>query len=229
MATMNDYADYSEEERKSEYDRLKASIRGHKSHVTRRTKWTTTSVKALSTPAGDEGMVNSLMEEITSMKKYISDMDDIFKTMTALRPAKQEEVDRSAEEVYDKIDTLENEVLDAIAQYRQRQQVTPRGAPAAANNNNRPTKPEESLKPKILMRSFSPMEYTLWKEEFTAYFNSGDLGRRDIEIQRAQLNVLLDSDMKMALRDKVDARTAIMGRNGCLDALEQEFAGTNSG
>ena len=90
-------------------------------------------------------------------------------------------------------------------------------------------KVQDSLKPYILSKENTPLEFTQWKLQFRAFYSASHLERIDIVGQQAFFRKYVESNLMSVLDTKITATTEIFdndlapGTSSCFSELENEF------
>lgn len=90
-------------------------------------------------------------------------------------------------------------------------------------------KVQDSLKPYILSKENSPLEFSQWKMQFRAFYAASHLERIDVVGQQAFFRKYIESNLMSVLDTKITATTELFdnelapGTNSCFSELEKEF------
>ena len=90
-------------------------------------------------------------------------------------------------------------------------------------------KVQDSLKPYILSKENTPLEFTQWKLQFRAFYSASHLERIDVVGQQAFFRKYVESNLMSVLDTKITATTEIFdndlapGTSSCFSELENEF------
>ena len=88
---------------------------------------------------------------------------------------------------------------------------------------------QDSLKPYILSKENSPLEFSQWKMQFRAFYAASHLERIDVVGQQAFFRKYVESNLMSVLDTKITATTEIFddeldpGTDSCFSELEKEF------
>ena len=90
-------------------------------------------------------------------------------------------------------------------------------------------KVQDSLKPFVLSKENSVLEFSQWKKEFRAFYSASKLEKLDIVGQQAFFRKYLESNLLSVLETKISTTTTIFddenapGTDSCFLILEEEF------
>ena len=88
------------------------------------------------------------------------------------------------------------------------------------------TKANDALKPKVLTREMTPVEFTSWVTRFTAYYASSNMQNCSLAEQQAYFRACIDSYLEDRLQSKIAPVTPVLPEDGkvsCLNLLNDEF------
>ena len=88
------------------------------------------------------------------------------------------------------------------------------------------TKANEALKPKVLSREMSPVEFASWLQRFSAYYSSSNMNNCSLPEQQAYFRACIDSYLESRIQSKISSVTPILptpGSISCFDLLNEQF------
>ena len=90
-------------------------------------------------------------------------------------------------------------------------------------------KVQDSLKPFVLSKEHSVLEFSQWKKEFRAFYSASKLEKLDISGQQAFFRKYIESNLLSVLETKITRTTTVFnndnapGTDSCFQLLEDEF------
>ena len=81
----------------------------------------------------------------------------------------------------------------------------------------------EGLKPPILTKDFTPVEYKSWVRKFRSYFNTGRVDRLQVEDQQSVWRICVDPHIEERIADQMTDTTPVFGVGGVMDMLDEDF------
>ena len=90
-------------------------------------------------------------------------------------------------------------------------------------------KVQDSLKPFVLSKENSVLEFSQWKKEFRAFYSASHLEKLDIVGQQAFFRKYIESNLLSVLETKISTTTTVFdnenapGTDSCFQLLEEEF------
>lgn len=161
---------------------------------------------------------------IEAMMDLVNDDDEGEKELSSLTKKQKFEINRRDE-------SLEN-LLSAIARIEAalKPEGRPRRAAVEAHDHDRPQrcKANSDLKPKVLNRTYSPIEFSQWLESYASYYAASHMEQANLLEQHAYFFSCVDAQLSSVLRPKVNRLTEILMNDGDLDhscesLLREEF------
>ena len=119
----------------------------------------------------------------------------------------------------------ESELCSVIAEAEMRLVPKPDYAKVAGAPAGR-TKANDALKPKVLSREMTPVEFSSWITRFSAYYASSNMHNCSLPEQQAYFRACIDSYLEDRLQSKITPLTPVLPEDGklsCLDLLNDEF------
>jgi hypothetical protein len=91
------------------------------------------------------------------------------------------------------------------------------------SKSDRPVRINEALKPEKLTADATLAEFRVWQTDFDLFYSSNQMDKFPPEEQQGYLRSCLDLKLSQLLATKIDAKTPVQGKNGCLEALRHVF------
>ena len=95
------------------------------------------------------------------------------------------------------------------------------GAAGARGGNHQ--KLAELIKPPVLLKDSTPVEFKSWCRRFNSYYTAARLIIVNITIQQSIFRALIDSKIEVKIAADIGDRTPIYGNVSCTQLLKQEF------
>lgn len=117
-------------------------------------------------------------------------------------------------------------VTAAIEDALRPQQPAPQRAGPAPDNRY---KPNEALRPSLLLRQHTPVELKVWIQKFEAFFVASRLRLAPIQEQQAYFRACVEESLLARFNDRIQANTAVLpnpnmpGEENCIQFLKEEF------
>ena len=92
--------------------------------------------------------------------------------------------------------------------------------------NGQRTKANNALRPKVLIREMTPVEFASWITRFDAYYASSNMSNCTLPEQQAYFKACIDTYLEARIQDRISPATPILKTDGtvsCLDLLASEF------
>lgn len=107
---------------------------------------------------------------------------------------------------------------------RIKKKVPPPAQPAPGQvQAPREAKEARGVRPEVLSAENTPAEFAAWLREYEAYHDLSNFRLLSPQQQRVYLNRLLSKDIVRALASVCGDGTPVLGANGCLSQLQNEF------
>ena len=111
---------------------------------------------------------------------------------------------------------------DLIAEKKKREEKERR----EQGQTDQKVKVVDSLKPKILSRDATPVEFAVWRKSFEAFYTASNFRVAKAIEQHAYLYACLDTYLQTKLQSQVQNNTPLFeqrGEDSCMDYLQEEF------
>ena len=208
---------------------LKRRLKALKGSLTRRINGIKSLISSLNATPSSTGL-STLKDYKIKMESTYSQIEDVIQTLINIEGQPEATVTELEAEISQE-DTRFQEQLLAIIEYVGKQEAsipqtpktpewsTPNGGAQASNNNTTLS----DLKPFILTEDHTPHEFENWKEKWEAYYYDSCLSERPIQRQHVHFKNFLDENLALRIQENIFPSTPIMGPNGCIALLEEQF------
>jgi len=214
------------ESNEDRYKRMKSSVAGYKSHLTREVGNAKRLAKvALNKPSQRllkdvHKQLDTLTERKQKVDKALEDIRITFVPTDEINKYIDdnfEDTTASYEEGRDDLYAAEAH-LEELFPPNVKQEVT-----HLDGNNDRP-KVDATLKPFTLTDNHSPVEMRTWIKEFTAFYNSSHFERAEIEVQHSYFFKFISPDIRQRIENDISPNLPVLDQDdGCLGVLTKDF------
>lgn len=222
----------SREELEAEILAYGKKARTLKGHLTRRIDTANAAVEMAEDARPSETLLESLralleklrdqLDKAVRMIRYVQDLDG------QAGGANFDHYEDSMAEEQKRAAVAENGLLRAIAY--QEDALRPRQPAAAqAGPGNERYKPNEALKPALILRAHSPVELRIWVQKFEAFFVASRLHLAPIQEQHAYFRACVDEPLLARFNSRIGANTMVLedpalpAAESCMQFLKEEF------
>ncbi|CAB4045969.1 Hypothetical predicted protein, partial [Paramuricea clavata] len=206
------------EETAMELDGMSRSIRSYRSHLSR-TITTTKRFVTVTKEHGSSSAKDALLSRLEEVQGYFRKIVDLTMAMQQSDNRNLDKYDDDLDVDRARFDELSERVMEAIAD-----NPTPQPRINAENEERRPVRINDSLKPSMLSKDASPTELKQWLEQYEAYYESNQMSKMTIKEQHSYFKMLLDSDLRTRMAAQTGPRTNIFGNESLIESLKEDFA-----
>ena len=210
---------------------MAASHKGYKSRLTFSLNTTERTIDTARTSAPSQHMLDELKENRKKMYEAFSKVEVSIRDMQAVdTDDKFDGYETKLKTEYERtmkfVAAMDRLIVD-LEQALKPKTPKPAAAAAAAPGGALP-KPNNALKPKELTREHSPIEFTNWIEQFSAYFTSSRMINSSILEQQAYFKNCIGAYLISRINAKIQPNTPVLpdpaGTDiSCIELLKEEF------
>ena len=129
----------------------------------------------------------------------------------------------------DALDDCHIQINDVLSQMEAAGIAQPAAALPNAGDNAPRTKPNTALRPKILLKDATPVEFSKWARDWRAYYTSSRMDLNTVEEQQAYLRACIDAHLDSRTQALILPATPIYSDvdTSCMEILQLEFVKAN--
>ena len=185
------------------------------------------------------GRIEHCITEIDERLKKINDcireleLEELSQPPSDDKTKREESYSNTRIEVANRHEDCLNSLVEALAELNTVADASSTAQPGNIEQGSRDGqahfKVQDSLKPYILSKENTPLEFTQWKLQFRAFYSASHLERIDVVGQQAFFRKYVESNLMSVLDTKITATTEIFdnelapGTSSCFSELENEF------
>ena len=185
------------------------------------------------------GRIEHCITEIDERLKKINDcireleLEELNQPPSDDKTKREESYSNTRVEVANRHEDCLNSLVEALAELNTVADASSTAQPGnieqGSGDGQAHFKVQDSLKPYILSKENTPLEFTQWKLQFRAFYSASHLERIDVVGQQAFFRKYVESNLMSVLDTKITATTAIFdnelapGTSSCFSELENEF------
>ena len=183
------------------------------------------------------GRIENSITEIDERLKKINDciseleLEELNQPLSDDRTKREQSYNSTKTQVAKNHEVCLNSLVEALAELDTVADADTTAQPGIVEQGPRGDqfKVQDSLKPFILSKENTPLEFSQWKLQFRAFYSASHLERIDVVGQQAFFRKYVESSLMSVLDTKITATTEIFdnelapGTSSCFSELENEF------
>ena len=171
--------------------------------------------------------INSAKEK---MHKAFGELMEVINLMVEIDPTYDKDAEIAIEENTERFEDMIQPTISVLKDIDRPAPAAPAAvsweaapAPTAGGGAGGPPKLMETLKPPVLTKDFTPIEYKSWVKKFRAYYSTGKVDKLDMLDQQAVWRICIDPNLEERIGDLISDRTPIFGAGSIMEYLDDEF------
>jgi len=195
----------AEHEQQQRIATLTTSTSRFKGRLTRATNAARQMIDFASTAAPNPRIVVALEQHLTTLTDRLRKFQDAADELIALDPTKEDILNEALDEKTMETSEQETKLLGLITEHTQVVEQIQQVPQAERCNPSQPQfKPDTALKPSVLTRDNTPVEFSAWTRAYKAYFKTSHFDLAQIETQQAYFLNCLDPYLQNSMRAKAN-------------------------